>query len=276
MMMKPYIQLLRPSNFVITFFSIGVASLLSGGTGAQWAAIAGAACSGAFIGAGGMVVNDVLDIDIDKVNKPDRPLANGSVPLEHAKLLYMILNAVGLAFGFLLPPAAQYIALFAVLFIYFYSAVLKRTVLLGNLAVGFMTGLAFLYGGATVGNMDRALLPALFAMLLNVGREIIKDMEDVEGDRRNGAMTLPVKYGLTAGAAAATLFLVSLIGAAVYPFALGMYTWKYFLFVGFGMITVLTYVIYSLWRDASVANLHRLSTIIKYDMIVGLIAIYLG
>ncbi len=274
--MKPYIQLLRPSNFVIALLSIGVASLLSGGTSAQWAAIAAAALSGAFIGAAGMVINDVLDVEIDKVNKPDRPLANGAVPLDHAKLLYMVLNAVGLAFGFLLPPAAQYIALFAVLFIYFYSAVLKRTVLLGNLAVGCMTGLAFAYGGASVGSMDRALLPALFAFLLNVGREIIKDMEDVEGDRRNGANTLPVKYGLTAAAAASTLFLVLLIAAALYPFAAGVYSWKYFFLVAAGMITVLSYVIYSLWRDTSVANLHRLSTFIKYDMIVGLVAISLG
>jgi geranylgeranylglycerol-phosphate geranylgeranyltransferase len=274
--MTPYIKLIRPSNCIITLLSIVVASILTGGTGVQWVAIAAAAFSGAFISAGGMVINDILDVEIDKVNKPDRPLAAGTVTMDHAKLLYIVLNAVGLAFDFVLPPSAQYIALLAVLFIYFYSAVLKRTVLFGNLAVGCMTGLAFIYGGASVGGLDRALLPALFAFLINVGREIIKDMEDVEGDRRNGAMTLPVKYGLTAGAAVATFFLVFLIAAAIYPYAAGLYTWKYFLLVAAGMITVLAYVIYSLWTDTSVSNLHRLSTIIKYDMIVGLAAIFFG
>ena len=274
--MTPYLRLLRPSNCIIVFLSICVAALLSGGTVAQWIVIAAASCSGALIGAAGMVINDILDIEIDKVNKPERPLANGSVSVDRATLLYMILNAVGLAFGFLLPPTAQYIAIFAVLFLYAYSAVLKRTVLMGNLAVGGMTGLAFLYGGAVVGGMERALLPAVFAFLLNCGREIIKDMEDVEGDRRHGAITLPVKFGMNAGRAAATLFLAALIAAAVYPFAAGLYTWKYFLLVAAFMITVLLYVLYSLWTDDSVPNLHRLSTIIKYDMLVGLLAIYLG
>jgi geranylgeranylglycerol-phosphate geranylgeranyltransferase len=274
--MNPYILLLRPSNFIIALLSIAVASLLAGGTSAQWAVIAAASTSGALIGAAGMVINDILDIDIDRVNKPDRPLVTGAVPLDQAKLIYMIINAAGLAFGFMLPPHAQYIALFAVLFLYFYSAVLKRTVLFGNLAVGVMTGLAFIYGGACVGNIDGALLPALFAFLMNVGREIIKDMEDVEGDRQNGAVTLPVKYGMTAGAATATVFLVALIAAAFYPFAAEIYSLKYLVIVGCGVIGTIGYVIGSLWSDQSVENLHRLCTIIKYDMIVGLIAIYIG
>ncbi|HLP16933.1 MAG TPA: UbiA family prenyltransferase, partial [Bacteroidota bacterium] len=126
------------------------------------------------------------------------------------------------------------------------------------------------------GGIDRALLPALFALLMNLGREIIKDMEDVEGDRRNGAMTLPVKFGMRAGAAAATAALVLLIGASVVPFAVSMYTWRYFLIVAAGMISVISYIVYSLWTDQSVANLHRLSTLLKYDMFVGLAAIYIG
>jgi geranylgeranylglycerol-phosphate geranylgeranyltransferase len=274
--MKAYIQLLRPSNFIIAFLSIAVASLLAGGTGAQWTAIAAASASGALIGAAGMVINDILDVDIDRINKPNRPLVTGAVPMDQAKLLYMVLNAVGLAFDFLLPPHAQYIALFAVLFIYFYSAVLKRTVLAGNLAVGGMTGLAFIYGGAAVGSIDGALLPALFAFLMNAGREIIKDMEDVDGDRQNGAVTLPVKYGMTAGAAAATVFLTALIAAAVYPFAVHIYSMKYLVVVGCGVIGPMGYVIGSLWMNKAVENLHRLCTIIKYDMIVGLIAISIG
>jgi geranylgeranylglycerol-phosphate geranylgeranyltransferase len=127
-----------------------------------------------------------------------------------------------------------------------------------------------------VGNIDKALLPALFAFLMNVGREIIKDMEDVEGDRQNGAVTLPVKYGLNAAAGVTTVFLAALIIAAFYPFAADIYSMKYLLIVGVGVIGAMGYVIGSLWNDRSVGNLHRLSTIVKYDMIIGLIAIYIG
>ncbi|HLP17364.1 MAG TPA: geranylgeranylglycerol-phosphate geranylgeranyltransferase, partial [Bacteroidota bacterium] len=182
--MNAIIRLIRPSNFIIASLSIAVACVLAGGTTSQWLLIAAAACSGALIGAAGMVINDIFDVEIDRINKPERPLPRGEVTIARAKLLYLMLNGAGVLLTALLPAEAQAIAIGAILLIYLYSAVLKRTVLAGNLAVGVMTGLTFIYGGAAVGGIDRALLPALFALLMNLGREIIKDMEDVEGDRR--------------------------------------------------------------------------------------------
>jgi geranylgeranylglycerol-phosphate geranylgeranyltransferase len=274
--MNAYVRLLRPSNFVIALLSIVIACALAGGTTVQWEAIAAASLSGALIGAGGMVINDLFDVAIDRINKPDRPLASGSIPTMHAKMMYLLLTASGLMLTIVLPFDARMIAVLAVALIYLYSAVLKGTVLAGNIAVGAMTGLTFIYGGAAVGGVTRALLPALFALLMNVGREVIKDMEDVEGDRQNGAVTLPVKFGMRSGASAATTVLVLLIIASVYPFAASIYSWKYFLLVAMGVITVIVYIIYSLWTDQSVTNLHRLSTLLKYDMFMGLAAIYIG
>jgi geranylgeranylglycerol-phosphate geranylgeranyltransferase len=274
--MNAYLRLVRPSNFVIALLSIAVACMLAGGTSAQWVMIMAAALSGALIGAAGMVINDIFDVEIDRINKPNRPIVSGEIGTASAKAFYAALNTGGMLLTLLLPGTAQAIALFAIVLIYIYSAVLKRTVLAGNLAVGVMTGLTFIYGGAAVGGIHRALLPALFALLMNLGREIIKDMEDVEGDRQHGADTLPVRFGLKAGASAATAVLIVLIAASVYPFAASLYTWKYFLLVALGMISVITYILISLWKDQSAANLHRLSVMLKYDMFVGLAAIALG
>ncbi|MDD8019402.1 MAG: geranylgeranylglycerol-phosphate geranylgeranyltransferase, partial [Bacteroidota bacterium] len=182
--MKQYIALLRPSNFVITALSIFVSCILAGGTKAQFLQMMFASLGGALIGGGGMVINDIFDIEIDKINKPNRPLPSGAVTKFDAALFYAGLTVAGLMMSYSASWSAFLIAIFAVPTIFFYSYIFKSTPLFGNLIVGFLTGLAFIYGGAAVGNIKQAMMPAVFALLINVGREVIKDMEDVEGDMK--------------------------------------------------------------------------------------------
>jgi len=274
--MKPYITLVRPINFIITALSILASCLLAGGTQEQLLIMIFASLSGALIGAGGMVINDILDIEIDRINKPERPLPSGAVERYDALMFYAILTGFGLIMSAYTTRAAFIIAFIAVPTIVLYSKVLKGTPLLGNITVGALTGLAFIYGGAAVQNIRQALMPALFAFLINVGREIVKDMEDVEGDSKNHALTLPVKYGMKNAGIVATTFLIFVIASTFIPFAGGIYGMKYFITVNLGVNLVLVYVIISLWKDQSVKNLNLISTILKWDMLVGLLAIYLG
>ena len=276
MLITHYITLLRPSNFLITVASVFVSCLLAGGRIEQTSAMILASLAAGLIGAGGMVINDIFDVEIDRINKPQRPLPSGAVSAASAAFFYSLLSAVGLLLNLFLHSSAQAIAGAAVVLIFYYSYKLKSTPLFGNLLVGFLTGLAFLYGGAVVGNMDRGVIPALFAFLINVGREIIKDMEDVEGDAKHAAATFPIKYGIRAASVVATLFLLAVIGATILPYLTHQYGITYLVLVMLGVNCVLAFVIFSLWRDVRPDNLHRLSTILKYDMLVGLIAIYLG
>jgi geranylgeranylglycerol-phosphate geranylgeranyltransferase len=235
-----------------------------------------ASIAAGLIGGGGMVVNDIFDIEIDRINKPSRPLASGRISPRSASLFYAVLTAVGLLLNLFIHSTAQAIAAGAALLIFFYSYRLKSTSLFGNLTVGFLTGLTFIYGGAVVGNIERAFIPALFAFLINVGREVIKDMEDVEGDARHNAATFPVRYGKTPASSVATVFLLAVIGSTIIPFADHQYGLLYFSLVTAGVNVVVAYTIVSMWKESTPANLHRLSTILKYDMLIGLIAIYLG
>ena len=72
---------------------------------------------------------------------------------------------------------------------------MKRIILLGNFIVAFLTGLAFIYGGIAVNNFKYAVIPAIFAFLINFIREIVKDMEDIEGDKSAGIFSFPYLYG---------------------------------------------------------------------------------
>lgn len=274
--MKPYITLIRPVNFFITALTIFASCILAGGTKEQLLLMIFAALSGALIGAGGMVINDVLDVEIDRINKPERPIPSGAITRYDALMFFAILTGFGLIMSAYTTRQAFIIAFFAVPAIILYSKVFKGTALLGNLLVGGLTGLTFIYGGAVVGNMQQAIIPALFAFLINVGREVIKDMEDVEGDAKNGANTLPVKYGMKNASIVATIFLLFVIASTIFPYVNGIYRIEYFIAVNLGVNVVLVYIVYSLWKDQSVKNLNFLSQILKWDMLVGLVAIYLG
>ncbi len=235
-----------------------------------------ASLAAGLIGGGGMVVNDIFDMEIDRINKPARPLPSGAVSPRSAATFYVLLTAAGLFLNLFLPSSAQAIAGGAAVLIFFYSYRLKSTPLFGNVTVGLLTGLAFIYGGAAVGNIERAIVPALFAFLINVGRELIKDMEDVEGDALHHAETFPVKYGMNAALIAATLFLLAVIGSTIIPFADHQYGIVYFVIVIVGVDCVIAYGLFSMWKDSTPKNLNRLSAILKYDMLIGLVAIYLG
>lgn len=274
--MKSYIALIRPVNFIITGISIYVSCLLAGGTHAQFIQMLFASLGGALIGAGGMVINDIFDIEIDRINKPNRPLPSGAISKYDAAMYYAALSGAGLMMSAYTTTVAAVIAFTAVPAIFLYSYKFKATPLFGNLLVGTLTGLAFIYGGAAVGNIQKAIMPALFAFLINVGREIIKDMEDVEGDEKNRIVTYPIKYGMKRSAVVATLFLTGVIISTFIPIALGLYGIKFIIAVNLGVNIVILYVLFSLWKNQTSKNLNFLSNILKWDMLVGLLAIYLG
>lgn len=131
-----YITLLRPSNFIITVASVFVSCVLAGGRIEQTSVMILASLAAGLIGGGGMVINDIFDVEIDRINKPQRPLPSGAVSAASAALFYAVLSAVGLLLNLFLHSSAQAIATGAVVLIFFYSYRLKSTPLFGNLMVG--------------------------------------------------------------------------------------------------------------------------------------------
>jgi len=107
------------------------------------------------------------------------------------------------------------IVLFSIVLLFLYSKYLKRIPLLGNVTVAFLTGLVFIFGGVVVSNPGAAIVPAVFAFLINLIRELVKDMEDIEGDKIAGVITFPIKYSLKK-----TSILILIIGLLLIVIAL--------------------------------------------------------
>ncbi|MGD1043888.1 MAG: geranylgeranylglycerol-phosphate geranylgeranyltransferase [Bacteroidota bacterium] len=273
--LKAYFQLSRPVNVIITFVSVPVACWIAGGTISSWLFILLAGMTGALVAAGANAINDAFDIDIDRINRPERPLPRGALTQYDARRMWLIVSITALGINLFLNPSAFLIVVLSIALLYFYSARLKRTVLVGNLIIGLMTGMAFIYGGAMVGRMERAVIPAIFAFLVNLARELLKDVEDMEGDRREHAVTLPIKYGVIPALVLATASLLVLMSATIAVAILALYQ-PAFLYIVLIADCMMCVSIILMWRDYSSTAMRRVSTFLKISMIIGLISIIAG
>ena len=269
------LRLTRPTNALIGFASVCIAAFIAGSIQPLWK-VGWAAASAMWILAGGNVVNDLYDVQTDRINQPTRPLVTGSVSSRTAWATAVLLFGIGIASAWPLGPAMFAVASLATGLLVLYSAKLKRTLLWGNLTVSFLGGLAFLYGGMAVGKMRGAVVPAILALLFHLGREILKDAQDRIGDRATRANTLAVRFGANKAFGLTTAVFGILILCTPLPFLFNVYSSSYLWTVLFGVDTVLAYVVWSMWKDGSSRNLARLSRILKADMLVGLLAIVLG
>ena len=273
--LKAYFRLSRPINVAITFVSIPVACWIAGGTLRQRILIILAALTGALVTAGANAINDFFDIEIDRINRPDRPLPRGEIPRQEARLMWFITSMAAIGLNIFVNPTALLIVIISIVLLFFYSAQLKGTILVGNIVVGLMTGMAFIYGGIVVGGVNRAIMPAIFAFLANLARELIKDVEDIEGDRAQNIITLAIKYGTRPALALATASLVFLIGSTFIAAYLAVYH-LVFLYSLLAADFLMLGVIGMIWRDSSTARMRLVSNILKICMVIGLLSIIAG
>lgn len=270
------IEILRPINLIITFASIFVAGLICSKSQNDLSYVFYAAIAGALVGSAGNVINDFFDIEIDKINRPSRPLPAKKITVKEALILYFILNMLGIILAIEINILSIIIVVFSIVTIFFYSYNLKKIPLVGNFVVSFFTGLAFVFGGAAVGNISDSIIPAVFAFLINMIREIIKDIEDIDGDVKSGVITFPAKYGINKSIRLMIVLTFILLFATIIPFVMKFYKIEYFIIVMLTVNILLVYFVKNIIHLNATTNLRKLSNLLKLIMILGLIAIYSG
>ena len=221
--MHPLLRLVRVGNLGVSFAGTVVGGLVARGSGvvdpwAFWAAVLLAGLSASLVTAGGNVLNDVLDLEGDRKNHPDRPLVTGEVTVGTARGLAAGLFVVGAAVVvpvLLVQPLVAVILAVAVAALLGYEFALKARGFVGNLVVGLLTGMVFLYGAAAAGGAPLLVPFALMAFFATLSREVIKDMEDVAGDV--GRRTLPMTRGIPFSTALARVAVGVAIVLSVVP-----------------------------------------------------------
>lgn len=309
---KPYLQLLRVGN--LTFAAIllyvmekWVATPLlqreQFGELMPWWILTLLIVSVVGIAAGGYVINDYFDVKIDRINRPDNLVVTRIISRDAAMNLFYGLTAVGVIAGTVVAWwAHSWTLLFTYIVIpgllWFYSASYKRMFLVGNLVVAFASAIVPLL--VAIANADYlhhlyqnalAYSPivgelyvwtggfAAFAFLLTWVREVVKDIEDIEGDREMECRTLPIVWGDKVAKIIATILLVVIATLIVYilfavlPFS---HEWKSLptRYVVFGLIVPILCSIILLWAANNRIEYHRVQTIIKFAMFMGMLFSY--
>ena len=262
-----------------------------------------------FIFAGGYAINDIFDKDIDAVNKPDRLIVGRIFTEKQCNIYYWSLTIIGLACALassLITYGSKFLPVFLCLLLlvcvfYSYSSRYKKRLVVGNvivsLSIAFVTFLPWLFQIMAMRSNEMVLIEneewmhqslhlvlvyTAFAFLLTLIREIVKDMEDVEGDERSHCRTIPIAWGIKAAQiivlVLSVLAFVMIMFAKEYLYDLGFKVTSYMLNASgvFMFIMVLGGNIFGL-LDASFRTskqFHMQSIAMKISMLIGVLSMF--
>jgi len=150
-----------------------------------------------FTAAAGYVINDILDIEEDIINKPEKRIIAKHISIRSGIIFYIILLLGSLAFGFITGLSMGLVCVMISVLLYFYSSDLKGTTLWGNLLVSLMNGVVVFFSAQGVDEKFNGYFAeyAFLAFLITMVREVVKDIEDIEGDKTREYETFPIVYG---------------------------------------------------------------------------------
>lgn len=244
------------------------------------------------ITAAGYIINDILDLKTDLINKPEKVLVSKQFSIEKSKQLYLWINSIGLVLGIGLSlqiekPPYSFVFISASLLLYYYSKKFKTMPLIGNFIVSVLIAFSILI--IYVIDIDSSIQTsaqefveklifglALFAFLLNLIRELIKDIEDTKGDYGLNMNTLPILIGkkrtqITASFICALsvglLALIIISIASIYKFTA--------IYLIIFTVLPLTYIGIKLRSINSLKGLKKVSLFLKIIMFLGLNSIIL-
>jgi geranylgeranylglycerol-phosphate geranylgeranyltransferase len=196
MRLAGFITITRPINSFVAGLAAIVAYLIDTGTVIPESLLLFFIV--ALITAAGNVINDFFDAEIDAINRPDRPIPSGAVSKGSARGFAVTLFLAGILVSFFTNFLCIGITIFNALLLIAYAAKLKTTPLIGNIVVAYLSASIFLFGGALNGldGLVRIIPIAAITFFAMLSRELLKDAEDVEGDRAGGADTVPIRIGI--------------------------------------------------------------------------------
>lgn len=253
-----------------------------------------------FIVAGGYIINDIFDVEIDRINKPDKLLITNAFSYKEAKLFYGILTSVGLTCGLIssvLILGMKFYLLFLILvllvcLLYSYSANYKKKMIIGNLivslSVSFAVFLPWLFEVLYLSNntlilyavkdtmlsiLPFVLIYTVFAFMMTLLREIVKDAEDYKGDIITHCRTIPIVYGIRK-MNIMLIILTLLTWLILLYYMIILLRIKSYITLGimFVIWNTLPFSIFQLSQKGSDINYHNYSVILKILMLFGILS----
>ncbi len=223
-----------------------------------------------------MVSNDLFDLEVDRVNHPERPLPSGRVSVPEVAAFTAILSAAGLSVAALQgPPVLAFTVLIWMLGL-LYNWRLKRLGLPGNAIVALSVGMTFVLGGIMAGRPDSGPVWtfAIMAALFDLAEEVSGGVMDAEGDALIGSRSIARLYGRRAALSMVTLLFVSFMALGTVPFIVGWMGWSYLLLIIAADMAV-AFLVIQLWRSSSPEEGRGVQRALYLTMMLFIVAIFL-
>lgn len=284
MKIKDAIEILRPINCLMGSLTV-IIGLLNTRTGVSADKFVVNLILGIiayfFIAGSGMVINDIYDIEIDRINRPQRPIPRGSITLTQAQglfLTYLIIGLIASIVNSILNSLNFLNVIIAAIFGFIgwiYAKWGKRSGFLGNIIVSVSFSIGLIYGAVLNSSIISIYVYFFFftSFFLLLSREVIKGCEDVEGDKLQGVKTLAIKIGIKKskfismffGILAIIFFVLTYFTPIINPF--------YFLITMlFGLADVCFVIILMLIKHQNKKDFKRISLFLKIGAFLGLVA----
>ena len=279
--MKYYWKLVRPINLLLTaltqlLFILSASRINHSFLHFDWSNIrfkesitTMLAC--VFVAAGGYVINDIFDIETDNINRPEKLILSKHISPKAAKIFYVILTSLGIISGFLTGIGMGILCIVLAILLYFYSSDLKGEMLQGNLLIAMMAGMVVYVASRGVFNVQNTYFAeyATVAFLITMARELIKDIEDIEGDKTQEYETYPILKGVRATKILAAIFLfVTLFIAVLLIFQSNEFLFR--AYIALLIITPIFYFLYLLYNANEKGQFRKISNWLKLTMFIGL------
>ena len=254
--------------------------------------------SSLLIAAAGNIINDYFDRNIDEINKPEKKIIDTLIKRRWAIVMHIVFSLVAILIGFYIDSQTPVFwlglsNLVCVFLLFGYSISLKKKLLAGNILISLLTAWVILvcflcyyrslscYGcepfewQAQLRRFIRiSFLYAGFAFVISLIREVVKDMEDMEGDRKYGCKTIPIAWGIPASKVFVAVWLVVLIGMiGIVQFYVLQFGWLWSAVYCISLIVIpLVWILQKLFKAQIPKDYHQLSTVIKVVMLTGLLS----
>lgn len=250
--------------------------------------------SSVLIAAAGYIINDYFDLNIDQINKPEKLVVDKLISRRWAIIWHMAFSLVGIAIGFYIDWKTEtYLLgvanLICVLLLFIYSISLKKKLLSGNIVISLLTAwvilvvgwcethnlIAYRMNGQVTGKVLRiTFLYSGFAFIISLIREVTKDMEDIDGDRKFGCRTMPISWGIHASKIFVAVWMVVLIAALciVQFYVLQFKWWLSAAYCILFIIIPLFIILKKLFAANTSEEFHTLSSNIKMVMFSGILS----
>jgi len=284
MKVKDGIEILRPLNCLMGSLTVLI-GILNNRVGVETSTLIFNIVLGIityfFLAGSGNVINDYYDIEIDKINRPHRPIPRGSITLKQAKILWIIAVLVGIVIAilhsvlFTIGYLNIIIAVFMAFIGWLYAAWGKKSGFIGNIIVSVSFSIGLIYG-AILNNSNLPFYIYFFfltSFFLLLSREIIKGCEDIEGDKNEGVKTLAIRIGIKKSTKISMIFGILAIVFFILPCFTNIQNRLFFLFsMVFGLGVVLYAVIIMAKRNLVRKDFKKVSLILKLGAYLGLVA----